>query len=122
MIRVLKYPIHKGREAANMKIVESARKCNTEQIARNMNSIVDQLKTAVESAARDGDSFDSVERKTIESVLQIGSEALEFLFALQGDGDLGEEVHTANEKIAKRSEAVDGHRRLQRRSPGEGRQ
>jgi len=88
-----------------MKIVESAQKCNPKQIARNMNSIVDQLKSAVESAARDGDSLDSVERKILKSVLQIGFQAVELLLALQGDGDLGEEVHTANEKIAKRSEA-----------------
>ena len=105
MIRVFKNPIHKVKEAAAMKIIESAQKCNPEQIARNMNSIVDQLKSAVESAARDGDSYDSVERKTLETVLQIGFHALQLLLALQGDGDLGEEVDTANEKIAKRSEA-----------------
>jgi hypothetical protein len=105
MIRVLNYPFQKGKEAAAMKIVESAQRCNPEQIARNMNSIVDQLKDCVESAATAGESFDSVERKTLKSVLQIGHQALELLLALQGDGDLGEEVQTADDKIATRSQA-----------------
>ena len=86
-----------------MKIVESAQQCNPEQIARNMNSIVDQLKASVQSAAAAGDSFDSVERKTLTSVLQIGYQALELLLALQGDGDLGEEVQISSDKMAKRS-------------------
>ena len=85
-----------------MKIVESAQKRNLEQIARNLNSIVGQLKTAVESAAKDGDSFDSVERKTLESVLQIGFHAIELLFALQGDGDLGEEIQ--GQRLQRRSD------------------
>ena len=38
-----------------MKIVESAQKCNPEQIANKMSSIVEQIKTTVKSAARDGD-------------------------------------------------------------------
>ena len=88
-----------------MKIVESAQRCNPEQIARNMNSIVDQLKASVQSAAAAGDSFDSVERRTLTSVLQIGHQALELLLALQGHGDLGEEVQTSDNKIAKRSRA-----------------
>ena len=88
-----------------MKIVESAQKCYPEQIANKMSSIVEQIKTTVKSAARDGDSFDSVERKTLESVLQIGFLAAELLLALQGDGDLGKDVHTVDQKIAQRSEA-----------------
>ena len=88
-----------------MKIVESAERCNAEQIARNMNSIVDQLKAGVQSAAAAGDSFDSVERKTLTSVLQIEQQAFELLLALQGHGNLGEEVQTSDNKIAKRSRA-----------------
>ena len=106
MIRVFKNPIHKVTEAAAMKIVESAQKRNPEQIARNMYSIVDQLKSAVESAAIDGNSFDSVERKAIERVLQIGFQAAELLLALQGDGNLGDEIQTADAKISRRSEAT----------------
>ena len=99
MIRVLNYPVHKGKEAATMKIVESAQICNPEQIARNMNSIVDQLKASVESAATAGDSFDSVERMALVSVLQIGHHALELLLALQGDGDLGQEAQTSDSEV-----------------------
>lgn len=88
-----------------MKIVKSAQKCNPEQIANNMTSIVEQLKTTVESAAKHGDSFDSVERKTLKTVLQLGCQALEMFLALQGHGDLGEEVQTADGKFAQRSEA-----------------
>lgn len=88
-----------------MKIVESAQRCNPEQISRNMNSIVAQLKASVQSAVAAGDSFDSIERKTLDSVLQIGHQALELLLALQGDGDLGEEIQTADSKMAQRGEA-----------------
>jgi len=87
-----------------MRIVESAQQCNPEQIARNMNLIVDQLKASVHSAAISGESFDSVERKTLASVLQIGHQALALLLALQGNGDLGEQVPTADGKIAARSQ------------------
>ena len=104
MIRVFNHPIHKVKEAAAVKIVESTQKCNPEQIANNMSSIVDQLKANVRSAAKNGNTFDSVERKTIESVLQIGFEAMQLLVGLQGDGNLGEEIQTADEKIAKRGE------------------
>ena len=58
MIRLFKYPIHKGMEAAAMKIVESAQKCNPEQIAHKMSSIVEQLKTVVKSAAGDDQAYD----------------------------------------------------------------
>jgi len=105
MIRVLHYPFRRGKEAAAMKIAESAQQCNPEQIARNMSSIVEQLKDSVQAAAATGDSFDSVERMTLTSVLQIGHQALELLLALQGHGDLGEEVQTADNKSAKRSDA-----------------
>jgi len=87
-----------------MKIVESAQRCNPEQIAGNMNSLVDQLKATVRSAAEAGESFDSVERKTLDSVLQIGHQALELLLSLQGSGDLGEHIKTADDKIASRSQ------------------
>jgi hypothetical protein len=105
MIRVLNYPLHKGKEATTMKVVESAQRCNPEQIASNMNSIVDELKACVESAAAAGDSFDAVERKTLSSVLQIGFQAMELLLALQGDGDLGQQIQTSHGKVAQRSEA-----------------
>ena len=36
-----------------------------------MSSIVEQLKTTVKSAAEHGDRFDSIERKTLETLRQI---------------------------------------------------
>ncbi len=45
-----------------MKIVESAQQRNPEQITEQLNSLVDQLKSNVETAAQDGDSFDFVKK------------------------------------------------------------
>ena len=89
MIRVLNYPVHKGKEAAAMKVVDSAQQRNPEQIAKQLNSLVDQLKADVETAAQEGESFDFVERTVLTSALEIGHRALDLLLALQGDGDLG---------------------------------
>jgi hypothetical protein len=98
------YPVHKGKEAATMKIVEFAQQRNPEQIAEQLNSLVDQLKANVETAAQDGDSFDLVERTVLTSVLEIGRQALDLLLALQGDGDRGETLQTHDGKTARRSE------------------
>lgn len=87
-----------------MKIVEFAHQRNPEQIAEQLNSLVDQLKANVETAAQDGDSFDRVERTVLTSVLEIGLQALDLLLALQGDGDLGETIQTHDGKTARRSE------------------
>ena len=87
-----------------MKIVEFAHQRNPEQIAEQLNSLVDQLKANVETAAQDGDSFDRVERTVLTSVLEIGLQALDLLLALQGDGDLGETLQTHDGKTARRSE------------------
>ncbi|TWU29143.1 hypothetical protein Poly41_67150 [Novipirellula artificiosorum] len=87
-----------------MKIADSVQQCNPEQIQANMNSMVEELKTTVQSAAASADSFDSVERKVLLSVLQLGYQALELLLSLQGDGDLGEQIETTDDKIIKRSQ------------------
>jgi len=87
-----------------MKIAESTEQCNPEHIAQELNSLVDQLKAKVQTAAKEGNSFDSVERTVLTSVLQIGRQALELLLSLQGDGDLGQQIETADGKIARRSE------------------
>ena len=87
-----------------MKIVEFAHQRNPEQIAEQLNSLVDQLKANVETAAQDGASFDFVERTVLTSVLEIGRQALDLLLALQGDGDHGETVQTHDGKTARRSE------------------
>ena len=62
------YPVHKGKEAATMKIVDSAQQRNPEQIAKQLNSLVDRLKADVETAAQEGESFDFVERTVLSSV------------------------------------------------------
>ena len=65
-----------------MKISESPRQRNPEYISQELNSLVDQLKTNVETAAKEGDNFDSVERSVLASVLQLGQQALELLLSL----------------------------------------
>jgi hypothetical protein len=110
MIRVLNYPVHKGKEAAAMKIVESAQQRNPEQIAQQLTSLVDQLKMNMKKAAQDGESFDCVERTVLASVLEVGNQAIELLLVLQGDGDLGEEVQTSDGKTARRSAKISSTR------------
>jgi len=105
MIRVLNHPFHESKEAATMRIAEFAQQRNPEQVTEHLNSLVEELKKHVETGAQDGDSFDCIERKVLTSVLQIGHQALELLLALQGDGDLGEQVQTSDGKTAHRSEA-----------------
>ena len=87
-----------------MKIVDSAQQRNPEQIAKQLNSLVDELKANVATAAQKGESFDFVERTVLTSVLEIGRRALDLLLALQGDGDLGETVQTHDGKTAQCSE------------------
>ncbi len=87
-----------------MKISYTDPKRNPEQISRQLNSLVDQLKASVHGAAKDGSSFDSVERTVLTTVLQIGHQALELLLSLQGVGDLGQEIPTIDDKTSKRSE------------------
>jgi len=86
-----------------MKIAESPRQRNPEHISQELNSLVERLKANVQTAAKAGDSFDSVERSVLTSVLQIGQQALELLLSLQGDGDLGVDIETADRKTARRS-------------------
>ncbi len=87
-----------------MKIAESPQQHNPEQISQELSTLVEQLKANVKTAAKEGDSFDSVERSVLTSVLRIGHQALELLLSLQGDGDIGEDIETANEQTARRSE------------------
>jgi len=85
------------------KITESTAPRNPEHISQELDALVERLKTNVETAAKAGDSFDSVERSVLTSVLQLGQQALELLLSLQGDGDLGEDIETADRKTARRS-------------------
>ena len=45
-----------------MKITNCPPKCNPTQISQELNRLVEDLKTNVQTAAKEGDSFDSVER------------------------------------------------------------
>lgn len=87
-----------------MKIAQSNPHCNPEQISQNIDSLVELLKASVQAAAKDAESFDSVERAVLTSVLQIGHQALELLLSLQGDGDLGERTETSDRKTIHRSD------------------
>lgn len=87
-----------------MKIAQSIPQRNPEQISQDIDSLVDKLKASVHDAAKDAESFDSVERAVLASVLQIGHQALELLLSLQGDGDLGEQIETSDGKTIHRSD------------------
>ncbi len=65
------------------------------QIDQQLNVLTQQLKATVFMAAKVGDSFDSVEKTVFASVLEIGRQAIELLLALQGDGNLGADLETA---------------------------
>ncbi len=84
-----------------MNVVDRNTQCNpnqntptADQVGQNFLSIAEQLKTNVIDAAHAGDSFNTVERATLASVLEIGHQAMELLIALQGDGDLGRQLQT----------------------------
>lgn len=63
-----------------------------------------ELEASIRDAAREGKSLHEVEKNAFECVLQIGHAAIEQLLALQGDGNLGESVATADGRRLKRSE------------------
>lgn len=62
------------------------------------------LREHVTRAANNGDSFDSTERLVWETVLRTGHAAMELLLSLQGSGDLGEHMTTAEEQPLRRSD------------------
>jgi hypothetical protein len=66
--------------------------------------MAEQLEASIRQAAKDGKSLYEVEKSTFGVVLQIGHAAIEQLLALQGDGDLGENVVTAEGQQLERSE------------------
>lgn len=106
MIRVFNIPHQQGKEAAMMKIAESTQQRNPDQISKQLTTLVDQLQRNMKTAAKQGESFDSVEKSILTSVLKIGNQAVELLLALQGDGDLGEHIHTSDGKSSLRSQST----------------
>lgn len=88
-----------------MKITDNQPQRNPEQIAVHLDGLLERLKNSIQSAAKQGDAFDAVERAVLSSVLQIGHQSLELLISLQGDGDLGQEIQTAEQKNVRRSQS-----------------
>jgi hypothetical protein len=70
-------PLQEGKEAATMKITDSNQQRNPDQISQQLTALVDQLKLDVKTAAKHGNTFDSVERSILTSVLKIGDQAVE---------------------------------------------
>lgn len=66
--------------------------------------LAEQLEASIREAAREGKSLYEMEKDTFARVLQIGHVAIEQLLMLQGDGDLGESVVTADGRRLERSE------------------
>ena len=71
---------------------------------KSLVGLAEQLEVSIREAAREGKSLHEVEKNTFERALQIGHAAIEQLLALQGDGDLGESVVTADGRRLERSE------------------
>ena len=63
---------------------------------KSLVELAGQLEASIREAAREGRSLHEVEKDTFGRVLQIGYAAIEQLLALQGNGDLGEKVDTAD--------------------------
>ncbi len=66
-----------------------------------------QLKTMVQSAAQNSESFDQTERSVRDIVRKMGKQAIEFFIQLQGDGDLGESITTHDGSATKRIHPSD---------------
>ncbi len=71
---------------------------------KSLVELAEQLEASIRDAAREGKPLYEVEKNTFERALQIGYVAIEQLLLLQGDGDLGESVATADGRRLERSE------------------
>ncbi len=71
---------------------------------KSLVELAEQLEASIREAAQAGKSLYEVEKDTFGRMLQIGYAAIEQLLVLQGDGDLGESVITADGSRLKRSE------------------
>ena len=69
-----------------------------------MVELAEELERSIREAAREGKALYEMEKDTFGRVLQIGHAAIEQLLSLQGDGDLGESVVTADGRRLERSE------------------
>ena len=82
-----------------MNVADSNPFGNPDSIAQ----LAQQLQNTIEQAAKKGDSLDEIERITLQSVLQMGFQAVQLFVSLQGNGDLGEEVQSSQNKMLHRS-------------------
>jgi len=71
---------------------------------KSLVELAEQLEASIREAAREGKSLYEVEKDTFGRALQIGHAAIEQLLTLQGDGDLGESIVTADGRRLERSE------------------
>ena len=83
-----------------MSMVNSQNKIKSESLVE----LAEQLEASVREAAREGKSLYEMEKDIFGRMLQIGHAAIEQLLALQGDGDLGESLVTADGRRLERSE------------------
>ena len=70
---------------------------------KSLVELAEQLEASIRKAAQEGKSLYEVEKDTFGCALQIGHAAIEQLLVLQGDGDLGESVVTADGRRLERS-------------------
>jgi hypothetical protein len=75
------------------------------QALQAIDALSERLKQTVFKAAESGDSFDSVERNVRDSALEMGRQAVELFLLLQGKGDLGPQITTAEGQALRRSES-----------------
>lgn len=71
---------------------------------KSLVELAEQLEASIREAAQAEKSLYEVEKDTFEYALRIGYAAIEQLLMLQGDGDLGERVITADGRCLERSE------------------
>ena len=112
MIWVLNIRINKRQGAAEMSVDHSTTPDNPsscdypspEAVAETLRLAADCLRQAIPRAVAQGQSFDDTERSVRDALRQIGSQAMQLFLALQGDGDLGEQVTTDQDVTLKRGE------------------
>jgi len=71
---------------------------------KSLVELAGQLEASIREAVREGKSLYEVEKDTFGRALQIGHAAIEQLLTLQGDGDLGQSMVTAEGRRLERSE------------------
>ena len=81
-------------------VAKEAREDKTQQLQVVMAELIDE----VLESARKGEAAHVVERKIFTWVLEVGRQALDFFFHVQGDGDLGETFTMPDGRVLNRLE------------------